>query len=642
MHRFMRLVLSAALAVISLMQLQPAKSLKAAAPAATDIDTIVNQLLDLYDVPGVAVAVVQGGRVIQAKGYGYADVDKKRPVTDKTAFAIGSVSKSFTTLAIAQLVDARKLDLDAPIVRYLPDFKLSDPEATKTLTVRQVISHSSGLPRSDERLGLTLDSRKQAVDDIANISLTAKPGERWQYANQNFVLAGYLIEQMTGQTWEHYTQEHILKALGLKATTPGMESLFNTPDHAVPYKLDVLKTVAAWEYTPDAMKALEIIAPAGSITSTIVDMAQYARFQLGNGTFGGKRIVSKKLLDELHTRQISVLGMPEGNVLAAVSLTQDIGYGMGWFTETYQGHKLVSHGGEVPGYTANVTLAPDDQLGIVILSNLNAALPFIDALRISLVANALGLDNSDIAQQANHHFHIDPARYKVNAAAARTFKGAKLDKYVGAYSGPAGSFTVQVIDGKLHLLLGPQNVELVPYAEDAFLVNETWGISISFKFKSDDVAAAFQDGVEIGQRQSKTVSEYKDPKGRFSLTIPAGLTVMQIGELAVMQSTTPPGTFVVAAETATGKDLKEDVQKWLVKYAQIKDEVPFNTRPVPVNGQDWVQYLYQLPDGQLLVVVATRQAGTAYFISLKAKSNDVVAFTANFNMLLLSFKISKP
>src|SRR5262245_7763566 len=131
MHRLMRFVLSAVLAAMLLVQLLPVNSAKAAAPTAADIDTIVNQLLDLYDVPGVAIAVVQGDRVIRAKGYGYADFDKKLLVTEKTAFAIGTVSKSYTTLAIAQLVDAGKLDLDAPIVRYLPDFKLSDPEATK-------------------------------------------------------------------------------------------------------------------------------------------------------------------------------------------------------------------------------------------------------------------------------------------------------------------------------------------------------------------------------------------------------------------------------------------------------------------------------------------------------------------------------
>src|SRR5262249_44332417 len=147
----------------------------AAARDFTDIDTIVNTLIAMYHIPGVALALVQNGQVIYTKGYGYRDYVAKLPVTPKTVFSIGSITKSFTGLDIAQLVDAGKIDLDTPVIKYLPDFKLSDPDATKVLTVREVISHSSGLPRSDiSWYTRTPASRAAVIADMAKIPLTAK------------------------------------------------------------------------------------------------------------------------------------------------------------------------------------------------------------------------------------------------------------------------------------------------------------------------------------------------------------------------------------------------------------------------------------------------------------------------------------
>ncbi len=165
-----------------------------AAPDFSAIDATVNQLLAMYSVPGAAIGIVQNGQVVYTKGYGYADAEHKTPVTEQTVFSIGSVSKSFTVLDLAQLAEAGKVDLDAPVIRYLPDFKLSDPDATKALTIRQVLSHSTDSP-ADDRLVLGLNSRKQIVADMVNIALTGKPGQVWQYCNQNFVLAGYLVER---------------------------------------------------------------------------------------------------------------------------------------------------------------------------------------------------------------------------------------------------------------------------------------------------------------------------------------------------------------------------------------------------------------------------------------------------------------
>src|SRR5262249_3345834 len=152
-------------------------------------------------------------------GYGYRDVKAKTTVTENTVFAIGSISKSFTSMSVMQLVDQGKIDLDSPVIKYLPDFKLADPDLTKTVTVRNIMSHASGLPRADELWYQNVPaSRKQVIDDMVKIKPTAKAGALWQYCNQNFVLAGYLVEKITGQTWEQYVKQHILDPLGMKTT----------------------------------------------------------------------------------------------------------------------------------------------------------------------------------------------------------------------------------------------------------------------------------------------------------------------------------------------------------------------------------------------------------------------------------------
>src|SRR5689334_555953 len=161
------------------------------------VDATIQDLMALYDVPGVAVGLIKDGKVIYTRGYGVRNTQTQQPVTEDTIFAIGSVSKSFTALDIAQLVDAGKLNLDAPVITYLPDFKLSDPTATRQLTLRHLLSHTSGVPPFDDWYTTPARDRKQIVDDMASVPITALPGKVWQYTNQNFVVPAYVLQQVT-------------------------------------------------------------------------------------------------------------------------------------------------------------------------------------------------------------------------------------------------------------------------------------------------------------------------------------------------------------------------------------------------------------------------------------------------------------
>src|SRR5258708_30280250 len=203
------------------------------------IDAYITNLMQMYQIPGTAIALVKDGRIIYTKGYGVRNVETGQPVTENTLFAIGSISKSFTALAISQLVDAGKIDLDHTVASYLPGFALSDSTATQTLTVRELLSQTSGLPRVDDMwLPGAPASRRQIVQDLARVKLTAQPGVLFQYSNQNHVLLGYLREQIVGQPWASHVQQHSLTPLRMDASDFGIAAMQNTPDHAAPHILD--------------------------------------------------------------------------------------------------------------------------------------------------------------------------------------------------------------------------------------------------------------------------------------------------------------------------------------------------------------------------------------------------------------------
>src|SRR5258708_918766 len=296
------------------------------------------------------------------------------------------------------------------------------------------------------------------------------------------------------------------------------------------------------------------MGPAGLERANVMDMAQYGVFQLGDGTFDGQRIVSQKLFDDMHTRQIGVKGASEGNLLASISLTSNIGYGYGWFTEDYRSYKLVQHDGVIRGFTAEVMLIPSEKTGIVFLFNTNSPL-FTDALRLSVMEALLGLKpEQDIAQAINARFHFDPAEYKKDVAAAKAYKAdpTALIRLTGEYSGLAGDASLVVRDGALHLVIASskQDVVLIPFAPDMFLINGTLGTVITIKPDASGVMTAYQDNTVVAQRLDKNVkaSTYIDPQGRFTLTIPAGLTVRRKGDMLIVQPPqNPPAPLFLPA-----------------------------------------------------------------------------------------------
>lgn len=451
----------------------------------TQLDAFVTRMMKDYHVPGVGLAVVENGKISYVKGYGVRDVATGAAVTPNTQFTIASVTKSFTALDMMVLVKDGRVDLDAPVTTYIPEFKLANPESTRTVTVRHLLSHSTGLVRTDASIfDLTLTAR-DIIAAAATTELVGKPGETFVYSNVNTIIAGEIIRRVSGQSWEAFTQEHVLRPLGMTTATLTADALRKQRDIAVPHELNVVSGgLQATDYF-----TLGADAPAGAVNANAAEMARYVQFQLGEG----KPIITPELLREMHTGGVAAesfnlpgLVAAQARELAAkpdsvpASLVTDEHYGLYWGTEKFLGQTLVQHGGNATGMTSNVTLVPQRRSGVVILANAEGANFFMEAVRLHVAQVLLGQTGTDVNATLQAQLKVlgqDNVSIEADRLAARTYKpkSGEMDVWAGTYTSLADpeSTRVTVDDGTLKLESGFQSVrfsvKLLPLGSDRFM-----------------------------------------------------------------------------------------------------------------------------------------------------------------------------
>jgi CubicO group peptidase (beta-lactamase class C family) len=368
------------LSSVSLAQTAPKKSKKDAAAekkraAGADsgsakelegFDQFVAQALKDWKVPGVGVAVIQGGQVVLLKGYGYRDVEKQLPVTPQTLFMIGSITKSFTVTTLGMLIDEGKLEWDEPVRVAFPGFKLYDPILTEQITIRDLVTHRSGLPRHDAVWYTSDFSREDLIRRLQYLEPNKPLRSTFQYNNLMFMTAGFIAGNLNGAPWEDTVRHRILEPLGMNGTTFSILASQKTPDFAQPYRKDddVKSEVRRIPFDPQCPDTCAL-GPAGELNSNTEDMSKYLLFHMGKGKVAGKQLLSENNSIQMQTPQMTISGAPEYPENGETS------YGMGFFISTYRGHKQVEHGGNLDGFSAEFTFLPADQIGVVVLSNLD-------------------------------------------------------------------------------------------------------------------------------------------------------------------------------------------------------------------------------------------------------------------------------
>ncbi len=323
------------------------------------IDTYLEQQLKRLNIPGAAVAIVEGDRIVHERGFGQARPGGTPP-TPQTPFFIGSLTKSFTALAVMQLVEAGKITLDAPVQRYLPWFRVADPKASAQMTVRQLLNQTSGLSTASGWAPLSdFDSSPGAGERqaraLATLQLTRPVGSAFEYSNTNYNLLGLIVEAVSGESYAMYVQNHIFSPLDMRHsyTTPSeVQQNFLAVGHRYWFSYPVADYTDKQQYPFGSL-------PSGGLISSTEDMSHYLIAQLNEGRYRGVQILSPAGIAEMHrpTAEYNMMG---------VSLGQ---YGMGWFVDNQGKTRVISHSGIVPDFFSYMAILPGHNKGIVLLLN---------------------------------------------------------------------------------------------------------------------------------------------------------------------------------------------------------------------------------------------------------------------------------
>jgi CubicO group peptidase (beta-lactamase class C family) len=350
-------------------------ALLVAAALPPDFEPLVRRLMARDRIPGLAVGVVEQGHLVFAQGFGYRDVEKRLPVTPDTLFALGSCSKAFTATSIAVLADEGKLALDAPVRTYLPDFLLEDPAASATLTTRELLTHQSGLPRHDFFWYRAPFSRDELYARLRFLEPAGPPRAQWRYNSLMFVVAGRVVEKVSGESWERFVQTRILQPLDMRRTVLSAEAMENDLDHASPYAV----RGGRLQQMP-MLKRLSAIAPAGAVQTSVRDLAPWLTFHATRSP----KLLGEGMWRELHRAQAKMPAPAEPEV-------QQPSYALGWIRESYRGHPLVLHNGAIDGFTVHLGFLPETGQGLILLMNRDLARDALMALAYSAYDRLLGL-----------------------------------------------------------------------------------------------------------------------------------------------------------------------------------------------------------------------------------------------------------
>ncbi|MEK6262387.1 MAG: serine hydrolase [Planctomycetota bacterium] len=479
------------------------------------MDAYIREAMQKWEVPGLAIAIVKDGELVLARGYGVCELGKDGKVTEDTVFPIASCTKSFTAACVAMLLDEGKLGWDDPVRKHLPDFRVADPYVTEHITIRDLLCHRTGLVRGD-LMAMTGDfTRAEMLQRVPFLEQAAPFRGKFTYHNVMFSVLGEIIEKKSGLDWHKFVATRIFDPLGMTSTTTDRSSV---PVDRLAMRHRFYDTELAPLRTPLADR---LTAEAGAIHSTVNDMAKWLRFQLREGEHNGRQLIAKKTLREMHSLQhsIPVQWKPDSDVYRA----RFVGTGFGWFVRDYRGRKLVQHDG---AWGANMNFVPEENLGIVVLSNRDWN-SLVWMLSYDIVdADLVGQEQtwSPGGKKWDHWLPLGGPNagdrdLKVElkkleeSRAKRTQPSLPLEAYAGTFASKLYSdLHVTAVDGRLRVKFGTYSATLDHWEKDAFYGHAVIEPFFDWLVKFD-----------IGEDRSVTGLEiinigWKEPDERFVFT----------------------------------------------------------------------------------------------------------------------------
>jgi len=402
-----------------------------------DLDSYVANSMRTFDVPGMAVAIVKDSKIVLTKGYGVRKLGDTTPVDEHTMFGIGSNTKAFTTAALATLVDAGELSWDDPVYQRLPGFVMYDPYVAREMTIRDLLTHRSGMGLGEGDLLFWPPStytREEIIYKLRFMKPASSFRSHYAYDNLLYMTAGQIIPAVTGVSWDDYIRQHIFAPLGMNNSNVSNTAFKAGDDHAFPHsRVDGKLQVIHFEVLDNA-------GPAGAINSCAADMAKWVQLQLNRGKFVERdgRLFSEQQSKEMWSAQ-TILPIDNPPPPLAGLKANFADYALGWSLRDYHGRKLVGHTGGVAGFVSRVMLVPEENLGVVVLTNAEEEGAF-DSILYHVLDHYFALPSTDwIAAYKS----VEDMEEKDAAEAMKKAEGARaadskpslpLEKYAGVYN----------------------------------------------------------------------------------------------------------------------------------------------------------------------------------------------------------------
>lgn len=416
----------------------------------SELDAVVANTMKTFNVPGIAVGIVKDGKVITAKGYGVSNILTGEKTNANTLFGIASNSKAFTSAALAQLVDQGKLSWDDKVQKYLPEFAMYNDYVSSEFTIRDLLTHRSGLGLGAGDLMIWPDGHNFTPSDIVKNIRHLKPVSafrtKYDYDNLLYVIAGEVISKVSGQSWADYVQENLMKPLGMNRSAGSFSKLTDTTNVVAPHVPTEGKLKVVKRYTNPVMDA------AGGIYSSVNDLSKWVIAQLDKGSYSGGKLFSPERHTDMWTSQ-TILPLRGYNPYKSNFKT----YGLGWQLTDINSHLQVSHTGGLEGIVTQVIMIPDLKLGIIVLTNQQSGAAFT-AISNTIKDHYLGLTgrdhvaalSADRAQKEGDADKITQEVWQTVSAKLKDRSHKRLDAIAGTYRDPwLGEVSLTEQNGKL-------------------------------------------------------------------------------------------------------------------------------------------------------------------------------------------------
>lgn len=440
-----------------------------AAPSVASLDQYIQKAVTDWGIAGLAIPIVHDDSVVYERGFGVREAGKPEKVDARTLFAIGSNTKLFTSTLAGMMVDAKKMSWDAPATTYLPSFQLYDPWVTREITLRDLLSHRSGLGRRGDMLWYASPfDRAEVLRRIRYLKPNSSFRSQYGYQNIMVMAAGEATAAAAGRSWDDLVKERIFQPLGMTASNTSVRDLAGQSDVATPHLLD------KGALTPIPYRNIDNIGPAGSINSNVEDMAKWLRFLLDGGKVGGRQLIAAATLREIESPQ-TIIPSPDDTLSPS---THFHAYGLGVGMYDLLGVKVMSHTGGIDGMLSQVTWVPERHLGFVILTNTEGHNNVFAAVGRRILDMYLGAAPRDwsaimLAQTQKQEAAQAEAMKRLEASRPKdTGPSVPVDRYAGRYSNEMyGDVNVDVAADKMSLQYGPARVgDLEPWSRDAYKI----------------------------------------------------------------------------------------------------------------------------------------------------------------------------